>query len=59
MIARQDFARVMKEWRDHVPLLRVTGEGFRTLAAPGVEYVFVGVDDSAVDPVESLRAAMK
>ena len=56
MIAHQDAARILKEWKDHVPLARVTGES-AGMATPGVEYVFIGADAAAPDPLASLRTA--
>jgi sugar phosphate isomerase/epimerase len=56
MVAHQDAARILQEWKGHVPLVRVTGES-AGIAWPGVECVFIGADIAAADPLASLRSA--
>ncbi len=56
VIARQNATRILKEWKDHVALLRVTSASVGTMA-PGVEYSFIGLDDGTGGPLAALRMA--
>jgi sugar phosphate isomerase/epimerase len=62
IVAHQDAARLLKDWKGRVAMLRVSPQAPAPLEAAesaGVEFAFMGLNEESADPLQALRSAFQ